>query len=152
MWWIIFLLSLTYIPVVILEKEVYTNKENIRINIIYSLLTFVFLLIYDIFFNSENKNKKMNQIIQSYKDLLNKRRVSTILIILSIIVSYRFYLFYKGFINFNVNIYLPIISLSSIILSFLIGVFYFKEEINKYNVLGILLSILSIYCISYKID
>ena len=150
MWWIIFLLGLTYIPVVILEKGVYTNKENIRINIIYSLLTFVFLLIYDFFLNSDNKNKNMNQIIQSYKDLLNKKKVVIILIILSIIVAYRFYLFYKGFINYNVNIYLPVISLTSIIISFLIGVFYFKEEINKYNVLGILLSILAIYFISYK--
>ena len=150
MWWILFLLGLTYIPIIILEKYIYTNKDNIRINVIYSLLTFIFLLIYDLFLNTDNNNKSIREIFKSYKKLFKKQNTTIILMILSIIVSYRLYLFYKGFINYDVKIYLPILSIISIVLSFLIGIFYYQEEMNNYNILGLILSIISIIFISYK--
>ena len=151
MWWIILLLGLTYIPILIIERKIYTNQNSVQINVIYTFITSFFLLIYDLVLNPQNKNKKIKQIFKEYQQLLNKDNLFLFLVILGLIVSLRYFLYYKGFINNDVKGFLPILGISSIIITFLLGIFYFNEEWNCYNIIGIVLALVAIYLIHYKI-
>lgn len=152
MWWIILLMGLTSIPIIIMEKAIYTNQNNIQINIIYTFITVLFLFIYDLVFNPQHENKKCIEIFKEYRNILNKGNVFIFLIILGVIVSFRYWLYYHGFINYDVKLFLPILGTFSIMISFLVGILYFKENWNNYNILGIIMALSGILLISYKTE
>ena len=84
--------------------------------------------------------------VKKYIDCHNINWVILAILLNSILI----YVYYNVFLNNTCGTMYTIIKICAILLVILFGFFIYNEKLNNYNILGIILSIITIYLLSKK--